>query len=86
MFIIMSYDINEKRVKKAHNITQKYLSPVQRSLFQGFLTEKKLNRLKNELSLFLLPEEDKVVFYKSFDDTRLMIEQFGTATDTEMIL
>lgn len=82
----MSYDVGEKRVKKAHSIAQKYLIQVQNSLFQGNLTQGQLQKLQNELSLFLQSDTDKVVFYKSLDGFLPTIDQFGTPTDEEMIL
>ena len=86
MFVVVSYDVREKRVKKVHDIVQKYLLPVHRSVFQGYLTEKQLGRLRRELAPILQPEEDNVVFYKSFDIRMLEIEQLGIQTNEEMIL
>ena len=85
MFIIMSYDINEKRVAKVMKIAKKYLYPVQRSLFQGYLTEKQLQKLKSELISLINPESDKVLFYKSFNDSMLQIDEFGTFDESDMI-
>jgi CRISPR-associated protein Cas2 len=86
MFVIMSYDISEQRVAKARKIAKKYLMPVQRSLFQGYLTEKQLEKLKTELSQLIIPESDKVVFYKVHNDCTLKIDEIGIINDFEMIL
>lgn len=84
MFVVMSYDIGEKRGRKVHNIASKYLIPVQKSLFQGFLTEKQLRRLQNELSPVVDPDDDKLIFYKT--DGVLQIDEVGTFEDRDMIL
>ncbi|MBO5354080.1 MAG: CRISPR-associated endonuclease Cas2 [Lachnospiraceae bacterium] len=39
MFVIMSYDINKKRVSKVMKVCRKYLIHVQKSVFEGNLTE-----------------------------------------------
>ena len=86
MFVIMSYDISEQRVVKARKIAKKYLMSVQRSLFQGYLTEKQLEKLKTELSQLIIPESDKVVFYKACNDSTLQIDEIGIVNDFDMIL
>ncbi|HPO28372.1 MAG TPA: CRISPR-associated endonuclease Cas2, partial [Petrotogaceae bacterium] len=35
----MTYDIGEKRVSKVHKITKRYLNWVQRSVFEGEITQ-----------------------------------------------
>ena len=39
MFVILSYDVNRKRVGKALRICRKYLAHIQKSVFEGRLTE-----------------------------------------------
>ena len=77
MFVILAYDIGERRVGKASKIAKKYLYPMQRSLFHGYLTEKQLHQLKNELMLHLEPEKDAVIFYKIYNDNSVNIDEFG---------
>ena len=86
MFVVMAYDVDAKRVKKVHSISQKYLIQVQQSLFQGNLSVKQLQRLQNELSMVLNSDTDKVIFYKSADNMLVEIDQFGASCDEEMIL
>ena len=47
-FTMLSYDIKVKRVGKAKKICRKYLNHVQKSVFDGAITEGQLKRLKNE--------------------------------------
>lgn len=49
MFVILVYDVKTKRNNKILKICRKYLRHVQKSVFEGNLTEAKLKRLKNEL-------------------------------------
>lgn len=64
MFLIMVYDINEKRVNKVLKISRKYLSWIQNSVFEGEITEAKLFKLKTELNKVIDKREDSIVFYK----------------------
>ena len=47
MFIILAYDIHTKRASKVLKICRKYMMHVQKSVFEGDLTEAKLKKLKN---------------------------------------
>ncbi len=49
MYVILTYDVKEVRVSKAMKICRKYLTHVQRSVFEGWLTESTLKRLKRDL-------------------------------------
>jgi len=43
---------------------RKYLTHVQKSVFEGMLTEGKLNALKRELESKIVPVEDAICIYK----------------------
>ena len=47
MFVILTYDVNKKRVNKIKKICKKYLVHVQNSVFEGNITDSRLNKLKN---------------------------------------
>lgn len=64
MYIILTYDIRSKRVAKGLRICRKYLTHVQKSVFEGAITEKQLARLQKELKAHLKPEEDSVCIYQ----------------------
>jgi len=64
MFIILVYDVNEKRVYKVHKICSKYLTWVQNSVFEGNITEAQLRILKDELSEVIDENEDSIIIYK----------------------
>lgn len=63
MYLIMVYDINEKRVNKILKIGRKYLDWVQNSVLEGEITPAKFEKLKTELTDIVNKEEDSVIFY-----------------------
>ena len=63
LFVILSYDINKKRVGKVLKICRKYLSPVHKSVFEGMITQKNLNDLKRELSKNIDCNTDSICIY-----------------------
>lgn len=63
MFVILVYDMNVKRVGKAKKICDKYLNHIQKSVYEGSITEGKLKRLKLELSKLIDPIEDQCTIY-----------------------
>lgn len=64
MYIILSYDINAKRVGKALKICRKYLHSVQKSVFEGYLSDRQLESLKKELHKLIKLNEDSICIYK----------------------
>lgn len=64
MFVILIYDVASKRVSKAQKLAKKYLSPVQKSVFEGFITESKTEKLKGEFLSLIDTETDLVIIYK----------------------
>ena len=64
MFVILVYDINIKRNKKVLKICRRYLNHVQKSVFEGVITEAKLNHLKEDLKTVICKEEDSVAIYE----------------------
>ena len=64
MFVILVYDIKEERVAKVLKICRKYLTWVQRSVFEGEITEAKLRILKDELKRVIDENYDSVIIYK----------------------
>ena len=64
MFVILVYDVNTKRDNKILKICRKYLLHIQKSVFEGNITEAKLKKLKAELRKVCLVDEDSVVIYR----------------------
>jgi len=45
MYVILVYDVNEKRVAKMLKLCRRYLNWIQNSVFEGEITEVKLKEL-----------------------------------------
>ncbi len=65
MYIILVYDIGEKRVAKMLKLCRQYLNWIQNSVFEGDITEVKLQELLLEAKRFIKPEEDSIIIFKS---------------------
>lgn len=63
MFVLLFYDVKEKRVSKALKTCRKYLTWVQNSVFEGELSPALLAKLKTDLKKQLCEEEDSVIVY-----------------------
>lgn len=64
MFVIVTYDVAQKRVTKTMKICRKYLTHVQNSVFEGMITERKLNKLKHKLQKVIEPADDSICIYE----------------------
>ena len=63
MYIIMVYEINEKRVNKVLKIGREYLTWVQNSVLEGEITDAKFFKMKQELKKVKKNGEDSIIFY-----------------------
>ncbi|WP_457678424.1 CRISPR-associated endonuclease Cas2 [Thermovibrio sp.] len=63
MFVIVVYDASVERVQKFLKICRKYLVHVQRSVFEGELSEAQLRALQTELKEVMDEKEDSVIIY-----------------------
>ncbi|MCI0472616.1 MAG: CRISPR-associated endonuclease Cas2 [Ignavibacteria bacterium] len=85
MYIIIVYDIEQKRVGKVCQYLRRYLNWVQNSVFEGEVTEAKLKELKIGLKKLIRDEVDSVFFYGVRDQNWLNKETMGVEknpTDT----
>ncbi|MGA1871088.1 MAG: CRISPR-associated endonuclease Cas2 [bacterium] len=65
MFVILYYDVNEKRCAKMLKACRKYLEWVQESVFEGEMTELAYEGMMHELKKIIKEEEnDSIVIYK----------------------
>lgn len=63
MFIILVYDVNEKRVAKVLKTCRKYLSWVQNSVFEGEISKASFAKLIRELESIIDQDTDSVIYY-----------------------
>lgn len=58
MYVILVYDIGEKRVGKMLRLCRKYLNWIQNSVFEGEITEVRLKELILKAEKMMKEEED----------------------------
>ena len=86
MFAVLVYDVNQKRVGKILKICRKYLLHVQKSVFEGIITESKLNALKDELKNAIDFDDDGICIYTTETTSVVMKEQIGVVEDYSHII
>lgn len=64
MYVLLVYDIGEKRVAKALKTCRCYLNWVQNSVFEGEITEGKLKELLGRLKEIIKKKEDSILVYR----------------------
>lgn len=64
MFVILVYDVGERRVTRVLKKCRQYLYWVQNSVFEGEITAGRLKRLKKELEALIETDEDSVIIYE----------------------
>ena len=69
MFVILVYDVNQKRVAKVLKLCRRYLNWVQNSVLEGEISSAKLTKLKHELTRIIDEKEDSIIIYQ-FRTTR----------------
>ena len=63
MYVIIVYDVGEKRVSKMLKLCRQYLCWVQNSVFEGELSEVKLKELKLKMEGLIEQSEDSVILF-----------------------
>ncbi|MBN8861564.1 MAG: CRISPR-associated endonuclease Cas2 [Sphingobacteriales bacterium] len=77
MYVILVYDIGEKRVGKMLKLCRQYLNWIQNSVFEGDITEVKLKELQYKAKEMMNIEEDSIIVFKSRDSKWLEKEIVG---------
>ena len=65
MYVILVYDIEQKRVGKMLKLCRKYLNWIQNSVFEGELTDVKLKELLHKAGEMMNMEKDSIILFKS---------------------
>lgn len=65
MYVILVYDIGEKRVGKMLKLCRQYLNWIQNSVFEGDITEVKLTELKYKAKRIIDMETDSLIIFSS---------------------
>lgn len=64
MFVIITYDVGEKRVGKVCKKLREYLDWTQNSVFEGEISTGKLTKCLSELNKIIDKKEDSVYLYQ----------------------
>jgi len=87
MYVILVYDMGEKRVVKMLKLCRKYLNWIQNSVFEGEITEVKLKELKINAKKYMDEEYDSLIIFKSRNERWLEKEVVGVERNsTEVFL
>jgi len=65
MYVILVYDIEEKRVVKMLKLCRQYLNWIQNSVFEGELTEVKLKELLQKAREIMKEDRDSIIVFTS---------------------
>lgn len=76
MYVILVYDIDQKRVGKMLKLCRRYLHWIQNSVFEGEITEVKLKELVIQ-AREIMDANDSLIIFKSRDEKWLEKEVHG---------
>lgn len=67
MYVILVYDMGQKRVGKMLKLCRRYLNWIQNSVFEGEMTEVQLKELLYEARQIMDEAEDSLILFKNRD-------------------
>jgi CRISPR-associated protein Cas2 len=86
-YVILFYDVGEKRVTKVFKICKQYLKHYQKSVFRGHITPGNFLELKGKLKKVIDPEYDFITFIQTMSESSFHEESMGnTGIDTESLI
>ncbi len=65
MYVIAVYDVGDKRCVKMLKLCRRYLHWIQNSVFEGEITEVKLQELIHEAKEIMVEQEDSFILFKN---------------------
>jgi CRISPR-associated protein Cas2 len=77
MYVILVYDIGEKRVGKMLKLCRQYLNWIQNSVFEGELSEVKLKELLHKAKEIMQQDTDSIIVFKSRQEKWLEKQVIG---------
>lgn len=86
MYVILAYDIlaDKEGARVSRNvfkICNRYLTNIQKSMFEGNLSELKLKSLESEISKHIRKDRDSLVVFKNMNEKWLQKEFWGLSDD-----
>lgn len=76
MYVVLVYDVDQKRVSKMLKLCRRYLHWIQNSVFEGEITEVKLKELVIAART-IMDDKDSLIIFKSRDNKWLEKEVYG---------
>ena len=86
MYIILVYDINGQDnggrvLRRMFKTCKKYLTHIQKSVFEGNLSEAQLLKLKMEVNKIIRKDIDSVIIFRTNNEKWLDKEMWGIVED-----
>ncbi len=78
MYVIIVYDVAEKRVTKVNKFLKAYLTWRQNSVFEGEISKSQLEEVKIGLKEIINEEEDSILIYILPNNKILQVQKIGT--------
>lgn len=76
MYVILVYDVDQKRTAKMLKLCRRYLFWIQNSVFEGEISEVQLKQLGAEAKI-IMKGKDSLIFFKSRNEKWLEKEIIG---------
>ena len=80
MYVICTYDVNEKRCDKLKKLLRQYLFHVQKSVFEGELTPHQMKVLQEKIKK-IFQIEDSVQLYYCYNNKQIYKDKLGNNSD-----
>ena len=77
MYVILVYDIGEKRVGKMLKLCRRYLNWIQNSVFEGEITALQLKELEHDARQIMRLQEDSLIIFKIREERWLEKQVIG---------
>ncbi len=90
MYVILVYDISKeqkgsRRWRKVFGICKRYLTHVQKSVFEGELTESQIKKMELEIKQNIDRSIDSIIIFKSRNERWLDKEIWGLEEDNTSV-
>lgn len=76
MYVILVYDVDQRRTGRMLKLCRRYLSWIQNSVFEGEISEVQLKQLSTEAKN-IMEDKDSLILFKSRDEKWLQKEIIG---------
>ncbi len=81
MYVICTYDVDEKKCNKCMTLLRQYLFHVQNSVFEGELSPAKFQELQEKISK-VISDDDSIYFYFCYNNKQIYKKSIGQVKKT----